>query len=94
MDKKAYVITEFCRIMMISLPTYHKLKKLGLGPREMSVGGMIRISADAMREWIAARENPTGAEAEQAGIAAERRRAKARNAVARAGHCVSRQSGA
>ena len=34
----AYTISEFCAANRISASMYHKLKSLGLGPREMDVG--------------------------------------------------------
>jgi hypothetical protein len=58
-------IPEFCRRNHIAKSTFFKLKNAGLGPRIMYLGKMQRISADAERDWIAARENPTADEAEQ-----------------------------
>jgi hypothetical protein len=52
-------IDEFCTLERISAPTYHKLKRLGLGPREMRIGRIIRISPEARLDWHQEREKPT-----------------------------------
>lgn len=77
-DAQAFRITEFCLRNSISTATFHKLKRKGLGPREMNIDGAIRISIEAEREWRAARENPTKAEAEQIARAAAARVEKSR----------------
>jgi len=62
--RDGYTIPEFCQRFGISTPTYYKMRAAGIGPREMRMmGSVIRISADAVRDWIAARENPTAGEA-------------------------------
>jgi hypothetical protein len=92
----AYTITAFCDLNDISRPTYHKLKRLGLGPAEMQ-GGVVRISREAAAAWRAARESPTGEEALAVARDAETMRARsiraARGAVA-SPHHVSRTRGA
>jgi hypothetical protein len=52
----AYTIPEFCAANRISESMYHKLKSLGLGPREMDVGRRRIITPEANAEWQAARE--------------------------------------
>jgi hypothetical protein len=44
---------EFCALERMSLSTYHKLKRAGLGPDEIKFPGMafVRITAEARREW-------------------------------------------
>jgi hypothetical protein len=46
-----YSIAEFCEASRISLSTFHALKRQGLGPREMEIGGSIRISHEARLDW-------------------------------------------
>ena len=48
---RASTIPDFCLNNGISLSHYHSLKRQGLGPREMLVGNLIRISSEAEREW-------------------------------------------
>jgi hypothetical protein len=52
----AFTIPEFCATNRISESMYHKLKSLGLGPREMDVGRRKIITPEANAEWQAARE--------------------------------------
>jgi hypothetical protein len=52
----AYTISEFCAANRNSASMYHKLKSLGLGPREMDVGRRKIITPEANAEWQAARE--------------------------------------
>ena len=77
----SYTIGEFCRAERISLPTFYKLKRLGLGPREMRNGALIRISHQARVDWQRARENPAGEEAVAVLKSAEAIRARSRAAV-------------
>jgi hypothetical protein len=60
----SFPIPVFCYRNGISLSLYHKLKNKGLGPTEMRLGAIIRISAEAELEWKRARSNPVGAEAQ------------------------------
>jgi predicted DNA-binding transcriptional regulator AlpA len=60
----AVSIEDWCRAVGIDTRTYYRWKRDGLTPREVRIGGVIRITH---REWIAwedARLNPTDAEAE------------------------------
>src|SRR5271169_6187819 len=63
-EADAFTIGEFCKRNRISPPTYFKLRQAGLGPPEMRIGTVVRISREAAAAWRAARENPVGAEAE------------------------------
>jgi len=58
-------ITEFCNFVDISVPSYFKLRKLGLAPEEARFPGtvIIRISIESLDAWMGARENPGPAEA-------------------------------
>jgi hypothetical protein len=55
-------IPEFCAGEQISEATYHKLRRDGLGPREMRYPGLkvVRISIAARDAWREMMENPTG----------------------------------
>ena len=64
-ERQAFSIPEFCVRNRICNSTFHKLKAQGLGPLIMHLGGAQRISIEAERNWRAARERPTGAEAER-----------------------------
>lgn len=63
MEKQVFTIDEFCQRNGISRFTYHKLKNQGRGPREMALGGVIRITPKAEADWQRAREMPKDAEA-------------------------------
>ena len=52
----ALTINQFCHSIPISRATYFKLKQAGKGPREMLVGGAVRISLESARAWIKERE--------------------------------------
>jgi hypothetical protein len=52
LERAAYSVQEFCLRNHISRPTYHRLRAEGRGPKEMRIGlNVIRITADAEREW-------------------------------------------
>jgi hypothetical protein len=52
LQRAAYSIPEFCFRNQTSRPTYHRLRAEGRGPKEMRIGlNVIRITADAEREW-------------------------------------------
>jgi hypothetical protein len=82
----AFTIREFCKVHGIAVATYYKMKKAGIGPREMTLppGKLIRISHEAAARWRAARENPSAAEAKKLARDAERRRQHCIEAAARA----------
>ncbi|MGB3490752.1 MAG: helix-turn-helix domain-containing protein [Xanthobacteraceae bacterium] len=57
-------ISEFCAAQKISRAYFYLMMKAGKAPRSYKLGKTTRISEDAVREWIAARE------AESMGVAA------------------------
>jgi hypothetical protein len=79
-ERVSFSIADFCYRNDISLSTYHKLKHSGLGPKEMRLGTVIRITLDAERKWQEARSNPRGAEAEAKAAAQEIASARGRKA--------------
>ena len=64
-ERVAFSIQEFCFRNAISPSTYFKLKRAGLGPNEMRVGNLVRITFEAELEWQRARTHPIGVEAEE-----------------------------
>ena len=52
----SYSIKEFCEAHGISLSTYFKLQREGLGPKEMQVLGRKMISLEAAAAWRRSRE--------------------------------------
>jgi hypothetical protein len=54
--KLAFSINEFCALHGISRAHYYNLKKLGLAPLEMELGGRKAISVEAAAAWRRARE--------------------------------------
>jgi hypothetical protein len=81
LERAAFSIQEFCARNRISLTTFHKLKNAGLGPKEMRLNTVIRISLDAERDWQEARSNPRGAEAQAKAAAQARASARGRKAA-------------
>jgi hypothetical protein len=71
---------EFCLLEHMSLSTYHKLQRAGLGPDEIKFPGLafVRITAEARREWHAKIEAQRKTQA--AKLEDQRRREIARNA--------------
>lgn len=61
-ERVAFSISEFCIRNGFGTGTYHKLKRLGLGPAELRVGNIVRITLAAEQKWQRARTNPTGDE--------------------------------
>ncbi|MER8464210.1 helix-turn-helix domain-containing protein [Mesorhizobium sp. M1396] len=67
----ALSIPEFCRRFGISTPTYYKMRAEGRAPREIRmVGAVVRISADAVRDWIADAEREDAAAVQRAKLKA------------------------
>jgi excisionase family DNA binding protein len=54
--RQAMSIKEFCAAHGIGRTTFYKLRKAGLAPRLMVVGGRMRISAEAAEAWRRERE--------------------------------------
>jgi len=63
-------VPEFCRAEKISRSFYYKLRRLGLGPDEMSILTAVRISAKARDRWRRKREKAAADEAKKEGAAA------------------------
>ena len=80
----SYTIDQFCAAEGFTPTTYFKLRKLGLGPKEMRIASLVRITHRARIDWHRERENPKGAELEAVRAAAENQRARAHAAVKRA----------
>jgi hypothetical protein len=53
MDDISYSISKFCEIEDISVSTFHKLQRMGKGPRTGRIPGtnIVRISAAARAKW-------------------------------------------
>lgn len=79
-ERVSFSIADFCYRNDISLSTYHRLKRSGLGPKEMRLGTVVRITIDAERKWQEARSNPRGAEAEDNAATQEMTSARGRKA--------------
>lgn len=60
----AFTIAEFCWRNTLSLGVYHKLKRLGLGPDEMRVNQLVRITAESELAWQRKLSHPQGPAAE------------------------------
>ena len=59
LERVAFTISEFCFRNGISRPTYHRLRSEGRGPVEMRIGlNLIRITAEAERDWQLAMQEP------------------------------------
>jgi hypothetical protein len=54
----ALTIKDFCKAFNISQGFYYKLRRQGLGPREMRLGTRTMISLEAADRWRKAREEP------------------------------------
>jgi hypothetical protein len=54
----AYSIRQFCQAHSISVDTYFRLQRAGLGPVTMKVGGRTLISVEAAAAWRRERELP------------------------------------
>jgi hypothetical protein len=55
----AYSIPDFCRRHSITRTLYYTLKRKGLGPREIRLGGRVLISKEAAADWRREREQGT-----------------------------------
>jgi hypothetical protein len=80
----AFTITQFCQRNHLSKPTYFELRRRGLGPREIRILNIVRISAQAEADWVFAREHPAGDEALAIAQKAEERAESARRAARKA----------
>ena len=67
LERTAYTLAEFCYRNHISRPAYHRLRAEGRGPVEMRLGlNVIRITAEAEREWQRLMQEPNEALEQQA----------------------------
>jgi hypothetical protein len=57
----AYSIAAFCAAHDLSEGMYFKIRKQGLGPREMRVGSRVLITQEAAAAWRRERESETAA---------------------------------
>jgi hypothetical protein len=71
--QKTFTIPQFCRRNPMSENTYFTMREMGRGPREIrptgGPRGVVLISEEAEKDWIAAREKP---DAEQVAARAKR----------------------
>lgn len=79
-ERVAFPINEFCWRNAIGPGTYHKMKRLGLGPDEMRFNNVVRITVEAERRWQRARTHPQGAEARAKTAAEAKAKARGKNA--------------
>lgn len=63
MAGRSHSIADFCRRQKLSRGNYYALRKRGLGPREMKVGRLKRISEEAELAWQRRMEEIAEAEA-------------------------------
>ena len=54
----SYTIPEFCRVERISQAYYAKIRAMGLGPEEMRIGTVVRITHTKRLEWQERMMNP------------------------------------
>ena len=65
-EAASFTVKKFLARNDLSESQYHKLRRQGRGPRVMSVGSCgVRISRQAERDWIAAREQEAEAAARE-----------------------------
>lgn len=50
-------LREVCEAARMSLPKLFRLRRAGLGPREIRHGRTVLVSEPALREWIAGMEH-------------------------------------
>jgi hypothetical protein len=68
-ETASFKVKEFLTRNDLSESQYHKLRRQGRGPRVMSVGSCgVRISRQAERDWIAAREIEAEAAAKETAL--------------------------
>ena len=85
-----FTIKQFCEAEGFSVPHYFKLRRMGRGPRELRIGAVVRITAEARRDFHRANENLSGAlAAAQAEVDAGLRR----RALAALGHTPEMRRG-
>ena len=78
----ALTIADFCYRNQMSLGTFHKLQRAGVGPAVMRVDNWCRITLEAEMEWQRMLSNPQGAEAKVKAAAVAKAKARGRYAGA------------
>ena len=59
LPRVSYSVSEICFRNGISVPTYRRLKSMGLGPVEMRFGlNLVRVTAEAERDWLQQMQEP------------------------------------
>jgi hypothetical protein len=61
-EREAYTIPQFCSAHAISVDTYYRMARAGIGPEVMKIGHSTRINVEAAAKW---REARTAAAREQ-----------------------------
>lgn len=51
LPKQSFSIPEFCSTHGISRGYFYEMRKRGIGPKEMRVGGRVMISREAAAAW-------------------------------------------
>jgi predicted DNA-binding transcriptional regulator AlpA len=70
-ERFGYSQKEFCVRFGMSTATYFKMRARGEGPREMRfAGSMIRITEDAVQDWIRQREDAANSAGQRASLKA------------------------
>lgn len=54
---QSFTIDDFCQQQKVSRAYFYLLQKAGKAPRSYKLGRITRISEEAIREWVAARES-------------------------------------
>jgi predicted DNA-binding transcriptional regulator AlpA len=62
LSSEALTIAEFCREFGLGRSTYFALQRAGLGPRTMKIGRSVRISLQAIEDWIGRMEEKQAAD--------------------------------
>lgn len=69
--ERSYTRQQFCLAENISLPTYYNWQRIGLGPEEICINGIFRITAQQRERWH--RKMEKNATSKQVKIARARR---------------------
>jgi hypothetical protein len=59
-DRSSFTISEFCARNGFSRGFYYKMKRAGIGPREMIINDLIRIPVEAEADWKRERQAASG----------------------------------
>jgi hypothetical protein len=58
-ERSSFTISEFCDRNGFSRGFFYKMKKAGIGPRELIIGDLIRITVEAEADWKRERQAAT-----------------------------------